>query len=318
MVELALSKGERVVVTLRKPADVETLQAKYSPSQLLVVRLDVTNPGEILSTFREAKRAFGRVDVVFNNAGMGLFGEVEGTPEATARNIFETNFWGAANVSREAVRFFREENPQGVGGRLLTVSSYAGTAPLPGAGYYSASKAGEPEYLHDAPSNIARISLTRGDWPALEAINQALEGEIDPKWNIKARRASFCIPDSFFSPAHQVSLILLGVVRTPIIYKAEELPLARGYEDPTSPASIGRKLLRATKESTGQSGDVFKTAAKLYEFSTTSNPPLRFVIGLDSISVVGGYLDRLREEMETFKSWSRDLKEERAALGPKL
>ena len=91
---------------------------------------------------RAAKEAFGRVDVVLNNAGVSLGAEIEGTPEELARKMFETNFWGAANVSREAVRFFRDENPKGEGGRLLTIGSYAGMAPFGGLGYYSATKAG--------------------------------------------------------------------------------------------------------------------------------------------------------------------------------
>lgn len=84
-----------------------------------------------------------------NAAAVGLFGEVEGTPDEVARGVFEVNFWGAANVAREAVRFFREENgldgeggdPRG--GRVIGISSYAGTAPVGGCGYYSAAKAGE-------------------------------------------------------------------------------------------------------------------------------------------------------------------------------
>ncbi|GJE88358.1 SDR family oxidoreductase [Phanerochaete sordida] len=274
VVEVALSKGDRVVATLRKPSDVDALRAKYPETQLLVVKLDVTHPDEILDAFKAAKRAFGRVDVVFNNAGIGLFGEVEGTPDATARKILETNFWGAANVSREAVRFFREENPPGSGGRLLTVSSYAGVAPLPGSGYYSASKAG------------------------LEAINQALAGEINPRWNIK------------------ISLIVLGSVRTPIIFTTEVLPSHPSYTDGEAPAAQGRKLLKNARDSRIQSGDPVKTAHKIYELSTVKKPPLRLVIGLDSLGIVQAHLDKIHEELETYKPWSNSLLEERA--GPPL
>lgn len=109
---------------------------------MLVLTLDVTSAPDISVAFQEAKAAFGRVDVVFNNAAVAVFGEVEGTPDDVARRVFEVNFWGGANVAREAVRFFREENPAGVGGRLLSVSSYVGLVPFGGCGYYSAAKAG--------------------------------------------------------------------------------------------------------------------------------------------------------------------------------
>ena len=143
MAELALAKGDKVVATLRKPQDLADLTAKYAASQLAVVKLDVTQPKEIIAAFAHAKEAFGRVDVVFNNAGFAVLGEVEGTPDDVARSVFETNFWGAVNVSREAVRFFREENPKGAGGRLLVVSSFTGIKPFTCSAYYSASKAGE-------------------------------------------------------------------------------------------------------------------------------------------------------------------------------
>ena len=91
----------------------------------------------------KTKEVFGRIDVVFNNARVGLVGEVEGTPEDVARKLFEVTFWGADRISREAVRFFREVNKPEVGGRLLNNSSMVGINAFPGMGYYSASKHGE-------------------------------------------------------------------------------------------------------------------------------------------------------------------------------
>lgn len=143
LTELALSNGDNVVATLRNPTTLSALSSTYPASRLLVHKLDVTAPADIPAAFAAAHAQFGRVDVVFNNAGYGLLAEVEGTPDDVARGVFETNFWGAANVSREAVRVFREVNPKGVGGRLLTVSSFVGLKPLPCAGYYSAAKFGE-------------------------------------------------------------------------------------------------------------------------------------------------------------------------------
>ena len=109
---------------------------------VVVAKLDVTKPEEIEAAFTAAKDAFGRVDVVFNNAGIALLSEIEGTPDDAARGVFETNFWGAANVSREAVKFFREVNPAGVGGRLLQFSSVSGLQGLAAVAYYTASKFG--------------------------------------------------------------------------------------------------------------------------------------------------------------------------------
>ena len=141
MVELLLKKGEIVVATARKPEVLADLQAKYPATQLITSKLDVDNVQQIKDAFAKAKEAFGRVDVVFNNAGYATFAETEAHPEADARKLFETNFWGSANTSREAVRFFREENSPS-GGFLLVNSSASGIQAAPGLAYYSAAKHG--------------------------------------------------------------------------------------------------------------------------------------------------------------------------------
>lgn len=148
MVEYALKQGDKVVATLRKPQDLADLQGQYPDTRLLVLKLDVTQVTEIADVFARAKAAFGRVDVVFNNAGVAGAGEIEGTPESTQRLLFDTNFFGAMNVSREAVRFFREENAPGAGGRLVVTSSFVGITPLACGGYYAASKHGPSHTLY--------------------------------------------------------------------------------------------------------------------------------------------------------------------------
>ncbi|THH02003.1 hypothetical protein EW026_g795 [Hermanssonia centrifuga] len=174
MAEFALKNGDNVVATLRNPADLDGLKSHHPDTQLLVLTLDVTKPQEIIDAFAKTREVFGRLDVVFNSAGYGLLSEVEGTPDDVARVLFETNFWGAANVSREAVKFFREVNPSGTGGRLLTVSSFVGLQPLTCCGYYSASK------------------------HALEGLTEAFASELDPEWNIKV---TLIVPGTFKTKA---------------------------------------------------------------------------------------------------------------------
>ncbi|KAK7043903.1 hypothetical protein VNI00_008069 [Paramarasmius palmivorus] len=160
VVEHVLAKGDIAVATLRKPEVLSELQSKYDSSKLLLVKLDVTKPEEIKAAFAEAIAKFGRVDVVYSNAGYGSCGEIEGTPDDIARGVFEVNFWGAANIAREAVRVFRDVNKP-AGGRFLQASSMAGANAMPGIGYYSASK------------------------HAVEGITDALSKELKPEWNIK-------------------------------------------------------------------------------------------------------------------------------------
>ncbi|EMD37817.1 hypothetical protein CERSUDRAFT_154724 [Gelatoporia subvermispora B] len=163
LTELLLTNGDVVVATLRKPEMLADLSAKYSGDRLLVLKLDVTKEDEISAAFAKTKEQFGRLDVVFNNAGYVVVSEVEAAAgrEEAIRDMFEVNFWGAVHVTQAAIKFFREVNKPGVGGRLLQVSSVTGLDGLPSVGFYSATKF------------------------ALEGLSEALAKEIDPSWNIK-------------------------------------------------------------------------------------------------------------------------------------
>jgi len=182
--ERVLSQGDIAVATLRKPEVLADLVAKYSKETLLVLPLDVSKPQQILEAFAKTREVFGRLDVVFNNAGYGVLGEIEGTPDDAARAMFEVDFWGAANVSKEAVKFFREVNsPRG--GTLLNVGSMAGIEGSPAIGYYSAAKF------------------------ALEGFTAALAKEVDPAWNIKI---SILEPGGFATRGSSKS----SLIRTPV------------------------------------------------------------------------------------------------------
>ncbi len=184
MTELVLKNGEIVVATLRKPETIDDLKVQYSPDRLLILKLDVTKPDEIAASFAIAKQAFGRIDVVFNNAGYTVLGEVESVPDDVARAMFDVNFWGAAHVSQEAIKAFRDTN-QPRGGRLLNVSSMVGIKALPALGFYSAAKHGASLCLFDVQGSHWVLALA-----ALEGMSEGLAGDLDPEWNIRVRTFS--------------------------------------------------------------------------------------------------------------------------------
>ena len=142
MTEIVLQKGDIAVATLRKPDILSDLATRWSTSQLLVLKLDVTDSSNVKAAFAQAIATFGRIDIVFNNAGYSMFSELEGTPDEAARALFEVNLWGAINVSKEAIRVFREINKP-MGGRLIQVSSSAAVTGIPTMSIYTASKYGE-------------------------------------------------------------------------------------------------------------------------------------------------------------------------------
>ncbi|KAG2129184.1 NAD(P)-binding protein [Suillus bovinus] len=158
--ELLLKNGNRVVATLRSKEALSDLAEQYPSSQLSIVQTDVVKTSEVVAAFAKAKEAFGRVDVVFNNAGMAILGETESKSDQDARQIFEVDFWGASNVTREAIQIFGEVNKP-IEGRLLQVSSSLGLRGRAAASYYAASK------------------------HALEGFSESLAQELDLAWNIK-------------------------------------------------------------------------------------------------------------------------------------
>ena len=101
-----------------------------------------------------------------------------------------------------------------------------------------------------------------------------------------------------------------GQVRTPMAHKCTILPAAPGYEDPETPAAVGRKIIASSLNPTEKIGDLRRTMEKIYELSLVENPPLRLIIGLDSLGVVRGHLNKVMGELEAYKSWSEGLKEE--------
>ena len=143
MTRRVLENGDIAVATLRKPEVLNDLVAQYGPDRLLVLKVDVVIHQDILDAFRKVQEVFGRLDVVVSNAGLALLGEVEGTPDDVARAMFEVNFWGATHVMQEAVRFFREVNEPGKGGRIIQITSGTGFVGYPACGFYTAAKHGE-------------------------------------------------------------------------------------------------------------------------------------------------------------------------------
>ena len=92
LLDVVLASGLRAVATLRNPDVLSEYTQKYSQDKLLVTQLDVSEPTRISEVFKEVHEHFGRIDVVVNNAGYSIEGEIEATPESEARKLFEVDF----------------------------------------------------------------------------------------------------------------------------------------------------------------------------------------------------------------------------------
>jgi short-subunit dehydrogenase len=123
-----LSQGWRVVATMRTPRE----DLLPTSERLAVLPLDVTNPQSIAA----ALEASGPIDVLVNNAGIGLFGAFEATPMATTREVFETNTFGVMAMTQAVLPQFRARKS----GVVVNVTSSATLAPMPLVAVYTASK----------------------------------------------------------------------------------------------------------------------------------------------------------------------------------
>ncbi|NJM70810.1 MAG: SDR family oxidoreductase [Scytonema sp. RU_4_4] len=135
LAETLLDKGETVVLTARKPQQVEDLTAKF-PNRALAVRLDVTKPEEVREAVKQAIATFGRIDVLVNNAGYGTMGAIEELSDEIVRGQFETNVFGALDVTRAILPHMRQQRS----GHILNFSSVGGFVSFPGAGIYCSTK----------------------------------------------------------------------------------------------------------------------------------------------------------------------------------
>ncbi len=142
-------QGDTVYATMRNTAKaVELEQAKQAESlPIEVLQLDVTDDASVAAAARHVLDAAGRVDVLVNNAGLGHHGPIEDTDLAGAREIFETNFFGALRVTNAFLPAMRKQGS----GVIVNVSSLAAPVTPPFTGIYAASKRaleGISEALH--------------------------------------------------------------------------------------------------------------------------------------------------------------------------
>ncbi|MGI5125400.1 SDR family oxidoreductase [Pseudonocardia sp. CA-107938] len=132
----ALGRGDAVVATARRPQlALDALGGEHE--RLLVAPLDVRSEEESRAAVDAAVARFGRIDVLVNNAGRGLFGAVEQTTPADAGALFDTNVLGVLAVTRAALPVMRAQRS----GRIVLMSSMGGFASGAGFGVYAASKA---------------------------------------------------------------------------------------------------------------------------------------------------------------------------------
>ena len=133
--EAALARGDRVAATARDTTSIQPLVDRFGDA-VLPIQLDVGDRAACVAAVDRAAEAFGALDVVVNNAGVGVIGAVEETSEDEARAIFDTNFFGPLAITQAALPYLRGQRR----GHVVQMSSIGGLIAFPMVGFYNASK----------------------------------------------------------------------------------------------------------------------------------------------------------------------------------
>ncbi len=133
--------GFDVVVAGRRAAELEgtVALAKKGGGRMLAVPTDVTKPEQVVALFAKTKEAFGRLDVLFNNAGMGLpAGPMEDIPLDKWKQVVDLNLTACFQCAQEAIKIMKSQSPKG--GRIINNGSISAHAPRPMSVAYTATK----------------------------------------------------------------------------------------------------------------------------------------------------------------------------------
>jgi NAD(P)-dependent dehydrogenase (short-subunit alcohol dehydrogenase family) len=135
LAEAVLDAGHRLVATARHTESLSDLVERF-PDRARAVQLDVTDRSQAKGAIRETVDAFGRLDVLVNNAGYANVNAIEDFTEQDFRAQIETNLWGVINMTRAAMPVLREQGA----GHVIQISSAGGRDTTPGIGPYQTAK----------------------------------------------------------------------------------------------------------------------------------------------------------------------------------
>ena len=197
--DLLCNKNFKVYGTSRDPS-------KYINSNFQLLGLNVNNPASINKCIDEIIKIEGSIDVLINNAGVGITGPLEEIPEIEIENNFKTNFFGPLNIIKKVLPIMRSKKS----GLIINVTSLAAYVGTPYRSVYSASKAAldlvsETLNMETKPFNIKVVTVAPGEFStniasrryhasseksspyyfnyskALKLMNNHVDGGADPK-----------------------------------------------------------------------------------------------------------------------------------------
>lgn len=274
LTEAVLKKGDRVVATARKPEKLSELVNQY-PETAKAIRVDVTETQEVRDAVNSALDTFGRIDVLINNAGYGSLGAIEEVRDEAIRYQFETNVFGALNVTRAVLPHLRQQRS----GHILNLSSVAGMVAFGGTGIYSGTKF------------------------ALEGLSEALAKETAPL----GIKVTIVEPGAFRTDFNGRTERKRGRRQPSLALPEQEI------DDYAS--TSGEFLNWARDVDGKQPGNPDKTAEAMIQAIESDNPPLRLALGEDSVNAISDKIESVKADLNTWKQVSLSTGFEGAEVG---
>lgn len=149
-----LANGQTVIGTVRKDKNVQDLMAQY-PKTFDREFLDVTDAIDINHLVDKVQHKYGRIDVLVNNAGYGLFGAAEELTDQDVDKIIATNLTGSIQMIRSVIPIMREQQA----GRIIQISSYGGQVAFAGNSMYHATKWGIEGFCESVAQELAPFNV---------------------------------------------------------------------------------------------------------------------------------------------------------------
>ncbi len=154
LAEAVLAEGDQLVATARNPEHLTDLVERFG-DQVRLASLDVTSESDAVAAVKTAFDAFGRLDVLVNNAGYGNINSIEETSIADFRAEIETNLFGTIIVTKAALPYMRK---QGFG-HIIQFSSMGGRMGPIGRGPYAAAKWGVEGFSETLSKEVAPLGI---------------------------------------------------------------------------------------------------------------------------------------------------------------
>lgn len=238
--EAFLKRGDKVIATARNKETLYDLVEKYGEN-IFPLQLDVNSRNACFDAVEKAHAQFGKIDVLINNAGYGLFGAIEETSEKEARDQMETNFFGTLWMTQAVLPIMRAQQS----GHIIQVSSFLGLVTLPILGLYNASKFAVEGFSETLASEVKHLGINISlvepngyatDWSGASAFQTEPMEIYEP---VKEAFLKSATPDIYGNPEATVTAIeklvdspnpplrlLLGKIAYPAVKDTYEKRLA--------------------------------------------------------------------------------------------